>query len=354
LEAQVLADLIRFHSRSNPLKLCPETRLCAGAIVRPRLLAAYLRLADALDVTHDRVDEPYRFELLVWQISSESDDTLFHWVKSFVVSAIAVDHKRQVINIQFIQYGGPNQRHFELIKRYVINEIEDELASVERTLSAGGINSYHSITTLDQVIVRGELHDELAGSIERVLGWAQMTQSPNSSAVTIAALGAIRALIEETRGLKLKNSSHAWNAFRNGLQRLIQSLLHQLRQRRCHNELRRIFDYMNSVYDDNKFKEEFDESVWNQLSGFTKAFEELVGADRARDTRLADELKLVLESLCKHPAGHPWTLLLFGLQRNRFQSLGGIRKEPGSQLGRRRGPSEDSLRCAQCAVVCRC
>ena len=138
-----------------------------------------------------------------------------------------------MINIQFIHYSGPNQRHFDLLKRYVINEVEDELASVERTLSAGGISTFHSITTLDEVVVRGELQVELAGSIERVLGWAQMTQSPNSTAVTIAALGAIRALIEETRGLQPKNPLHAWDAFRHGLHRLIQSLLHQLRLGEC-------------------------------------------------------------------------------------------------------------------------
>jgi translation initiation factor 2B subunit (eIF-2B alpha/beta/delta family) len=313
MEAQVIADLIRFHSRSNSLKNCHESCLCAGAMVRPRLLAAYLRLADALDVTHDRVDEPYRFELLVRQISPESDDTLFHWVKSFVVSAIAVDHKHQLINIQFINYSGPNQRHFELIKRYVINEIEDELASVEKILSAGGISSFHSVTTMDQVTVRGELHDQLAGSIERVLGWAQMTQSPNSTAVTVAALGAIRALIEETQSLKLKNPSHAWNAFRTGLQRLIQSLLHQLRLRRCHNELRRIFDFLSQVSYGNQFKDEFDDSTLDCLSRFTVEFTNLIRADKDRDKRLATGLESVLKSLCRsHSAADPWTFLLFG------------------------------------------
>jgi translation initiation factor 2B subunit (eIF-2B alpha/beta/delta family) len=166
-----------------------------------------------------------------------------------------------------------------------------------------------------------------------VLGWAQMTQSPNSTAVTIAALGAIRALIEETRGLKLKNSLHAWNAFRNGLQRLIQSLLHQLRQRRCHNELRRIFDYMGRVSRENEFKDEFDESVLDQLVRFTNAFEELVGPDKVRDTRLAAELKSVLESSCeRHSPEQPWTLLLFGCSETVARVLAEFGKHHGLSL----------------------
>src|SRR5580692_3169504 len=130
MEAQVISEIIRFHSRSNSLAKCPQRRPCSRTVVRSRLLAAYLRLADALDVANDRVQEPHRFNLLLRQVAEDIDDTLFHWVKSFVVSGIAVDYEQHEIRVEFVNHTGPHQQHFAMIKRYVLDEIEDELASV--------------------------------------------------------------------------------------------------------------------------------------------------------------------------------------------------------------------------------
>lgn len=313
MEAQVISDIIRFHSRSNSLKECPERRSCLRTVVRPRLLAAYLRLADALDVADDRVQEPHRFNLLLRQVTEEIDDTLFHWVKSFVVSGIAVDYEHHEIRVEFVNHAGANQQHFAMIKRYVLDEIEDELASVENTLSFGGISSFHLVTSYVSGDIRGELQDRLSSSIGRVLSWVQLTQSPNSTAVTIAALGAVRALLDQVSELKTKAPTDAWSTLHTGLRRLLNTLGDQLHKRRCHNELRRIFEFLDEIRRSNDFKEDFDEATFQCLALFTEEFFRLVNPDTLRHNHLASELAQFLDSLSldRSTAG-PWTFLLYG------------------------------------------
>ena len=313
MEAQVIADIIRFHSRSNPLKKCPARRSCLRTVVRPRLLAAYLRLADALDVAHDRVQEPHRFNLLLRQVAQEIDDTLFHWVKSFVVSGIAVDYVHHEIRVEFVNHTGANQQHFAMIKRYVLDEIEDELASVEKTLSFGGISSFHLVTSDVSGDIRGDLQEKLGSSLERVLSWVQLTQSPNSTAITIAALGAVNALLDQVSDLRAKAPSDAWVALQTGLRRLLVTLGDQVRKRRCHTELRRIFDFLNEVHKSNEFKEDFNDAAFDGLTTYTKQFLQLVNPDKNRHARIAYELARVLDDLSpgRTPA-EPWTFLLYG------------------------------------------
>jgi translation initiation factor 2B subunit (eIF-2B alpha/beta/delta family) len=313
MEAQVIADIIRFHSRSNSLEDCPSRRSCMRTVVRPRLLAAYLRLADALDVAHDRVQEPHRFNLLLRQVAEDIDDTLFHWVKSFVVSGIALDYDHHEIRVEFMNHTGANQQHFAMIKRYVLDEIEDELASVEQTMSFGGISSFHLVTSHVGGHIRGDLQAKVSTSIDRVLTWVQLTRSPNSTAITVAALRAVRALLDEVKELRKKAPSEAWHALRTGLRRLLNTLGEQRRKRRCHNELRRIFEFLNQIYQDNEFKEDFDEAIFQGLEAFTEQFLRFAIPDKQRYSLLAKELAKVLDGLNpgRSLAG-PWTFLLYG------------------------------------------
>jgi hypothetical protein len=313
MEAQVVSEIIRFHSRSRPLDQCAERRSCCRVVVRPRLLAAYLRLADALDVAHDRVQETHRFNLLLRQVSEDIDDTLFHWVKSFVVSAIAVDYEHHEIRVEFVNYKGPSQQQYTVIKRYVLDEIEDELASVEKTLSFGGISSFHLVTSAIGGDVCGDLEEKLAGSIRRVLGWVQLTQSPNSTAITIAALDAVRTLLGQVRELRAKDPTEAWEALRTGLQRLLMTLRDQLRKRQCHNELRRIFSFLSDIHKANEFKEGYDETTIQSVALFTSRFSLLASPDTVRHARLAKELVSVLNDCSPSRSGtEPWTFLLYG------------------------------------------
>lgn len=102
-EATVLSEVNLHHSRRYRIDFCSDTRICNGLVVRPRLLASYLRLADAIEVGHERVDdwEMQRFLFLQDAIAKNAEETLFHWIKSFIVSGITPSIADQRILVEF-------------------------------------------------------------------------------------------------------------------------------------------------------------------------------------------------------------------------------------------------------------
>ncbi len=373
LEAQIVADINRFHSRQYALRDCPEERLCLGQLVRPRLLAAYLRLADALDVAHDRVDQQHRFELLLHQISRETDTTLFHWTKSLVVADIAVDHGRQELRVDFFdlrdcsvhnnadqnttQVDGSHRTNrgssetFEFIKRYVLNEIEDELASVEKVLALGGISSFHVISSSDRGRIRGQLADQLQESMNHVMTYIQMAQSPSSTAVTHAALDAMQELLSQTAVTKDKqDSDEAWSFFCKGLQRLEHSLSGQIQQRRCHVELQRIHKEIQKISGQVQEGSGFDALAVDSVNKFVHQYNELV--------RLPSEAQVgQFASLLGHPkiGKQVWTFLLYGCSETVAKVLAMFEaKHSPIRIDDRGGAAQVAARCPEQAFLYRC
>jgi translation initiation factor 2B subunit (eIF-2B alpha/beta/delta family) len=325
VEAQVLAEVNLFHSRKYPIDSCPEQRLYCGKPVRSRLLAAYVRLADALEITHDRVEDDLhpRFDLLIHQMSRDGDNTLFHWVKSFVVAGIAVDHQRKLLTIEFMRDHDLPEHKFEHIKRYVVNEIEDELASVERTLAIGGISSVHFTNVREVDVIGGRVQAQLKDSVQRVLNYIQMTRSPNSTAVTMAALDAAAALVERTN--KEADRTAAWSHFAEGLELLNKSLAHQLRTRSCHIELRRVQTFITGLasrVEGSKTTERVEAFV-SDLSNYTSRFARHIGNDYDRDRLLAEHFFSVLDG---GPARSHANFVLFGCSETVARCLAGLQQ----------------------------
>jgi translation initiation factor 2B subunit (eIF-2B alpha/beta/delta family) len=314
LEAQVIADVNRYHSRKNDIDSCPERRLFNGQYVRTRLLAAYLRLADALEVSRERVGEDlhHRFGLLVHQMSQENDSTLFHWIKSFVVSGIAVRHESQEIRVEFMRAEGFDDGKYEFVKRYVLNEIEDELASVERVLAEGGLSSFLTVSADEVWLVHGRVQEQLKNAIQRVLDYVKMAQSPTSTAVTRAALDATEALLEKST---IRNDGRGRSlSFVDGMELLERSLKHQLKVRKCHNELRRLYEFIHDLLEqDGIGYEKYDPLAADLLKAYVVRFKALVGRDAARERLQVDNFQSALQSIVdSHSEGAPWTFLLYG------------------------------------------
>jgi translation initiation factor 2B subunit (eIF-2B alpha/beta/delta family) len=329
LEAQIVADINRYHSRHNSLRDCPEERLCQGQVVRTRLLAAYLRLADALDVSHPRVDQEHRFELLVRQISREADTTVFHWIKSLAVADISVHHDRHEIEVEFFDLRElPSQPRrqtnnkdshidreqlrsestFRFIKRYVLNEIEDELASVEQTLALGGISAFHIVSSHSRGRVRGHLENQLRQSMHRVMIYVQMAQSPSSTEVTHAALDATSELLERTE--RIEDREDAWDFYCKGLQRLEQSLNGQLVLRQCHMELRRICIQIRQASSVAQQQSAYDLNLIGSLKDFVQKYNQLVRYPA--QSQIEEFSSLFAHSRAQLPADAPWTFMLYG------------------------------------------
>lgn len=97
-------------------------------IIRPRLLAAFLRLADSLDIDQRRV---IMENLKLAEISSESN---FHWHRCYYVAGVSVDN--EFISVSFRL--PPDKGYELLIVSPLLEEIDDELTSLAPILRHNG------------------------------------------------------------------------------------------------------------------------------------------------------------------------------------------------------------------------
>jgi translation initiation factor 2B subunit (eIF-2B alpha/beta/delta family) len=136
-EAFILEQICKYHRKRLDIGKCPER---AGSI-RVRMLAAYLRLADALHIDISRTDEA-RYKLLLaagmpWQ-------DRFHWLKSrWVHSAVPNPDNHSILVSVFDAPEGSLKRG--LLPRLVENEIREELDSVRDVLIRGGVSFFLDI-----------------------------------------------------------------------------------------------------------------------------------------------------------------------------------------------------------------
>lgn len=152
--ADVLGVLSKYHRKQEDLMECPEKMTVRGYDLRVRLLACYLRLADALDVGHSRVPEEAYAICLAYDIPTE---TKLHWIKNKLVSSTRIRPDTHDITLEFRipppkDLGAGQSRDWvvrrvESVKGLVCDDLREELLSVQRILrkEPGGLPFYLDI-----------------------------------------------------------------------------------------------------------------------------------------------------------------------------------------------------------------
>jgi translation initiation factor 2B subunit (eIF-2B alpha/beta/delta family) len=139
--ATAVGLLTKYHRRKEDIGACHEKIVVLGEEVRLRLLAAYLRLADALDISSERVpDEAYAI-CLAYDIPNE---VKLHWIKSKLVNGIHVNPDSHDITVQFrIPYPQDlgtsvsqewTRGRVQSIEALVCDDLREELLSVQNIL----------------------------------------------------------------------------------------------------------------------------------------------------------------------------------------------------------------------------
>jgi translation initiation factor 2B subunit (eIF-2B alpha/beta/delta family) len=160
----VLAILCRFHRRQESLELCEKVAIINKEVVRLRLLAAYLRLADALDIGHSRAPAELYSLCLAYDIPP---DIKLHWIKSRLITGILITPKDKSITVSFIAPRSNDDldddhedkefsHKFEAIKKIVLDDLRDELQSVIPVISREGPCKYLDIKATQITIGRDE------------------------------------------------------------------------------------------------------------------------------------------------------------------------------------------------------
>lgn len=173
--ADVVGLISKFHRKQEDLTNCPERVMVRGEDVRVRLLSAYLRLADALDVGQGRVPEEAYAICLAYDIPGE---VKLHWIKNKLVNVARIRPDTHDITLEFRipspQDLGAGQsrnwvlRRVESVKALVCDDLREELLSVQSILrkEPGGLPFYLDVNS-DQfeTVVDSQLLNDLRALI---------------------------------------------------------------------------------------------------------------------------------------------------------------------------------------------
>ena len=142
-DKEFLATLCLYHRRQENIDKCPTEKSVGVGNKRfkIRLIAAYLRLADSLDIGTYRTSTPAYAICLAYNIPQESK---MHWIKNRIISGIFIDASSHTISVEFMepklnQQSGSYAK--EIINKklgYVIDsvmqDLNEELNSVKQIL----------------------------------------------------------------------------------------------------------------------------------------------------------------------------------------------------------------------------
>jgi len=252
-EKRVSEDLLRsyvhtiniiskYHRRKYCLSDCPEARFIKGETVSARLLACLLRMGDTLHVDSSRYD---RMLYNILQIGNFDRTARLHWLKSYVVSAIHLDIRKQTIfvTVDLPETDGPREaKLMENAKRleFMIREsIYEDILAVADTFRDNDLPFYGLVTVDIQYCPGYQL--AMTQDVLDILGDLDILLSPNTSKVIEKALDSISSLA--TMGFD------SYEAFYNQTRQLIRHLDVVSEKRPCHVGLRRIIEAVRDTFD---------------------------------------------------------------------------------------------------------
>ena len=172
-DKELLAKLCFYHRKQEDLSECEEYFFLGNVTYRLRLMAAYLRLADALDICSDRTPMESYAVCLAYNIPNESK---LHWIKHRIISGVFLDEINHKIYIQFkvpqeipAKYEDEDDLSVALAKektdsiiRLILNDLKSELYSLINVLVRGNITYYLDIIPkFSEVMLDNQMETDL-------------------------------------------------------------------------------------------------------------------------------------------------------------------------------------------------
>ena len=139
-EVSILGIICKYHRKTEDLRDCIEILPIPGVgDIRIRLLAAYLRLADALRIA-DVSGVPEK-EFRTNLIMGMDPESTFHWIKSKYAQGTSLTKEPFTITI-FLKNPNGKAENIETLGKFLCEEIQEELDSSMDTLIRGGLSLY--------------------------------------------------------------------------------------------------------------------------------------------------------------------------------------------------------------------
>jgi len=266
-EADDISKLCLFHRKKMNIHECTPFEL--------QLSAAYLRLADALSVGIERVEKDqalYKLFLTMGMpLSSE-----FHWLKSYWIREIEVDHTNSSIIIHF-SLKKCEFDNYDLLIQYSIDEIREEFELVKDIINKGQLTIITDISYKNDHYFPEGIIDSI--KIKQII--SRLKMDPTASASELFELS------KDTIKFILK-SCHDDNELKRQLNNCRKSLIKSLiKKRPCHILIRELDQICDpQIYDT---KSELKEEIQNKLEEITKKRTEAL--DSIANGFAADKLK---------------------------------------------------------------
>ena len=288
-EANVIADICFYHRSREDINRLDKLVEVSGR-VRQQLLAAYLRLADALHFDDSRFDgdtfELYKALGMPWR-------TRFHWLKHRWTRKVEMDMENLKIIIKLRL--SEKDEYAKIIREVIENEVSKELFSVREILIDGRISFFLKVEAqFGSFPIKPD--DEKALKI--VSNNLEIDRKPSASEVFSAVFEAIVYLINTSQ--KKTEAYKAINEYSNDIIKKI------LSERPCHMLVKKLYNILES-----NLKEENIKNTDDMNSAVDAIENGIKSLNRARKNCLEDLImntKKVLE-------GQSGNLLLFGYSK---------------------------------------
>jgi translation initiation factor 2B subunit (eIF-2B alpha/beta/delta family) len=226
-EAPIIAEISRYHRKMLSIDSCP---LQQGR-VRTRLLAAYLRLADALHLDNYRAPQDH-FGLL--EALGMPWESRFQWLKSRWVLSIEPEPDKMEIcaSVYDTLSASPNKGY---LPQLVEQEIREELDSVRDVLIRGQISFFLDVK-LENL---GQLNAADNVDLEMILGNIRLE---NLSSASEAADGVLGTVLQ----LAAAGGEEAFNL----IQEYFVQVQTVIQHRPCHTLVRTVLNIIRKVAED--------------------------------------------------------------------------------------------------------
>ncbi|HEX5733500.1 MAG TPA: hypothetical protein VF131_11760 [Blastocatellia bacterium] len=185
-EAEILSDIIHYHRLNTRLDECPEDSLDGPDRIRVRLLAAYLRLADAI-----HVDDTKGPNSLFYFLQDPRSPELFHWFKSKLRFAIK---PKPNIDAIVVDVKGSISTTEPLLQR-VQEELELYVDSVRNTLVQGGVTKYLNVNLTSREGAPG--NPETKNEVDRLLREYTLSFPPNAGVLQELYISSIMRIVQQ-------------------------------------------------------------------------------------------------------------------------------------------------------------
>lgn len=228
-EAKVVKNLCLFHRKRENINKCSPTMNIGRDILKVQLLAAYLRLADALHADQTRPDE-YLYK--IYLMTNIPHEEKFHWIKSRAIESINPNADDMSINVKMFMPDEWNEKKIQPLLDLIIEEIQEELDTVKNILIRGKISMFLEVK--HEIQKDRFMNSKTKTELIDILTNIELLRSPNASKIIEVVLENLITICESPFKEAFKGLKDYVDTLKNNI----------LIQRSCHVALWKILEML--------------------------------------------------------------------------------------------------------------